>query len=303
MPSYFSKFPLVQYPVRNGTDFKFVYARNIMRRISMNEDIKGSGSGAFIEYDVKDGERPEHIAERIYGDPSYHWLVLLSNEIIDPYHGWYRSGSVFEEYIQKKYGTTSVYFTKSDDTFYYSSGLVAGCTLKQGSKEVPIVEYFPALCKLSVRGDVFSVGGATLGLTTGDVSVYIHKTEPSYLAVHHFEVSRPEGDCGANEEMVVDPLSQQNTSYSVVGGIIGHTEDEYPSTPSVGVDYVGSGTVDLHETYIGKYMGISGDEVTTYSVSNHLYENKSNDSLRKIKLLHPRYKKLAVEELDSLLRV
>jgi len=59
--SYFSKFPLVKYPIKDGAVFRVVFARNLLRRIALSEDMKSSDS-AFLEYDIKDGERPEQIA-------------------------------------------------------------------------------------------------------------------------------------------------------------------------------------------------------------------------------------------------
>lgn len=301
---YFSKFPVVEYPIKDGSSIRYVYARNILRRIALSENIK-SGEGIFIEYSVKDGERPEHIAERIYGSPTYHWLILLSNEIIDAYHGWYKSGFVMEDYIQKKYGGYSVFITDATDGFFFNSSVVSGSTLTQGSTNQTIIDYTPTLCKMTVRGSGSLVEGtATIGLSGGGTStIKIQRIEPSYVAVHHFEVSRPVGDCGASEEMVVDPLSQQNSSYSIVGGVIGMAENEYPTTTE-GITYVGSGTVSLNETYIGKYMGIGVDApVNLFSITNYIYENRKNDSAKTIRILHPKYKKLASEEFESLLRV
>ena len=59
--------------------------------------------------------------------------------------------------------------------------------------------------------------------------------------------------------------------------------------------------VDLWETYIGGYMGISGSQVNTYSVTNNTFEIEENEKKRTIKILHPRYKKQALQELQALL--
>lgn len=300
---YFSKFPLLQYPVKDGTAFRYVYVRNLLRRVALSEDLK-TGESAFLEYDIKDGERPEHIAERVYGDPAYHWLVLLTNDIIDPYHGWYKSGLALEDYIQKKYGGYSVYISTTADAFFYESEVGSGSTLSQGSASMAIVDYSPELCKLTVLGTGIAEGAATIGVSGGtNYSVYIHRVDASSTAVHHFQIPYAGGLCGAATEFTVDPLSQQTGSYSVVGGVVGSSENEYPNTSTSGVGYTGSGTVDLWETYIGRYMGVSGAQVNTYAVSNYTYEFTENDAKRTIKVLHPRFKKTALTELESLLRV
>jgi hypothetical protein len=299
---YFSKFPIMQYPVKDGNTTRYAFVRNLMRRVAVSETLKNE-DGLFLEYRIKDGERPEHIAERVYGNAQFHWLVLLVNETIDPYHGWCKSENALEEYVGKKYGGYAVFVTNTNDTFLYNSAIVSGCSLSQGSSRGEIYDYTPEFCRLTVRNGAFTEGSATIGLTSGSsLSVTIQRVDESYRSVHHFQMTRPSTDTGAEETPVLDPLSQQTSSYSVVGGVVGNTENEYPSS-GFGLTYAGSGTVDLWETYIGGYMGISGSAINTYSVSNLTYEIEQNDIKRKIRILHPRYKKIAVQELEALLRV
>jgi hypothetical protein len=37
----------------------------------------------YDEYDIVDGETPEIIAEKIYGNPEYHWIIMLTNDRYD----------------------------------------------------------------------------------------------------------------------------------------------------------------------------------------------------------------------------
>ena len=60
---------------------------------------------ALLNYVIKDGESPDTVAFNYYEDPSYAWLVLLSNNIIDPYFQWPLSILNFEKFIKKKYGS------------------------------------------------------------------------------------------------------------------------------------------------------------------------------------------------------
>lgn len=57
----------------------------------------------FYDYDIKDGDTPENIAHRYYGDVYRYWLVLYSNNIIDPYSEWPLSYGQFRLHLINKY--------------------------------------------------------------------------------------------------------------------------------------------------------------------------------------------------------
>ena len=60
---------------------------NLAVGVKLNKLIKGDAF-ALLNYAIKDGESPDTVAYNYYDDPSYAWLVLLSNNIIDPYFEW-----------------------------------------------------------------------------------------------------------------------------------------------------------------------------------------------------------------------
>lgn len=299
--AYFTKFPVLQYPLDiSGQGVRFVFVRNLLRRIALSEDLT-QGVGVFLSYDIKDGERPEHIAERMYGDPSFHWIVLLCNNIINPYHDWYKSGTVFEEYTQKKYSGFSVYLTKTDDTLLFNQKIVNGCTLTQGSVSDSIKDYAPSFCRVVVNDSRFAEGSATLTLSDStSMSVTIHRVDKQLFSVNQFRLDKGTNDIGVSEKATTDPLSKQDGAYELPGGVVGSAENPFPSGVD-GIDYAGTGTVNLWETYIGRYMGISGDVVNSYAVTNLLYEIERNDEKRTIRVLDPRFKRQAVTELETLL--
>lgn len=97
MPSlYFQNFPRIKY------DSKF--SRNILLRAKFFKDAIANKS-VFYPYTIKEGERSDIIANNYYGDSNYYWLVLLSNDLIDPYFDWPMTQEQFNSYIVKKYGS------------------------------------------------------------------------------------------------------------------------------------------------------------------------------------------------------
>ena len=83
--NYFEKFPRILYSLDNLASGQVV--PDILRRIAAVDELKTNES-YLDQYDIKDGETPEIIAEKIYGDPGLHWIILMINEIIDPRFDW-----------------------------------------------------------------------------------------------------------------------------------------------------------------------------------------------------------------------
>ena len=98
---YFEQFPLIPYDSAGDGNSKDV--TNIFRRVAVRAKVK-TNTALFDTYDVKDGETPEMIADRLYDDAKLHWVVLLFNEIHDRYHQWPMSTIQFEDYLNDKYG-------------------------------------------------------------------------------------------------------------------------------------------------------------------------------------------------------
>lgn len=62
---------------------------------------------AFVyqKYTIADGETPEGLAERFYGDANLYWTILVANDLIDPLTDWPVADDVFEEFVTLKYGS------------------------------------------------------------------------------------------------------------------------------------------------------------------------------------------------------
>ena len=97
---YFSMFPKIDYDLLgNGTTNRFT---NITKRAVISNHVRKNIVN-FDFYDVVDGESPEIIADLYYKNISLHWLVLLSNDIVNVYDQWPKSLSALEKYVNDKY--------------------------------------------------------------------------------------------------------------------------------------------------------------------------------------------------------
>ena len=115
---YFSSFPIIPYDSKGDLQFKDV--TNLLRRVCMRTKLK-TNTFLYDTYDVKEGETPEMIAHKLYGDPELHWIVLLVNEITDRYHQWPMSGMQFLDYINDKY-------SNPDGIHHYETAQTSGDT-------------------------------------------------------------------------------------------------------------------------------------------------------------------------------
>ena len=80
---YFKSFPsfLYDFKYEDGTSRTEV-VKDVTRNIRIKKDILRNIT-LYDEYDLTDGDTPEIIAEKFYGNPEYHWVVMLTNEKFD----------------------------------------------------------------------------------------------------------------------------------------------------------------------------------------------------------------------------
>ena len=97
---YFNAIPFIIYDSKGQGDYKEV--TNLLRRVALRTKVK-TNVLFFDTYDVKEGETPEIIAHKLYGDPELHWVILMINDITDRYHQWPMNTSQFLAYINDKY--------------------------------------------------------------------------------------------------------------------------------------------------------------------------------------------------------
>ena len=117
---YFTQFPTIPYDSTGTGKFKDV--KNLLRRVGIRSKVK-SNTMLYDTYDVRNGETPESIAFKLYGDAELHWVVMLVNNITDRYHDWPMSESQFLQYINDKYSNVN-------GTHHYKIAQTSGDTSK-----------------------------------------------------------------------------------------------------------------------------------------------------------------------------
>ena len=116
--SAFNYYPSILY---NSHVSKNLLIKNIFIESSFNDYKK------FYNYTVKEGERPDIIAYKEYGDSSLDWIIYLINNVIDPYSDWIMDEKQFRSYLEDKYNTSAEKLKStviaSSIAYYYYAGL------------------------------------------------------------------------------------------------------------------------------------------------------------------------------------
>ena len=103
---YFSIVPSIVYdekPIKYPfSDADRVIAKNFFRRYKLNDDIF-SYAVFFNKYAIEDGERPDILADKLYGSPKYDWVILLTNNLVNAQYDWPLSNYDLIKTLEKEY--------------------------------------------------------------------------------------------------------------------------------------------------------------------------------------------------------
>ena len=118
---YFKSFPYTYYSLDDASTVQVV--TNITTRVVLSEEVKNNLS-LYDEYDIKDGETPELLADKFYGNPEQHWLILHYNEIIDPRFDWPLDTNNLNRQVASKYTNINAVHHYEDANGNYTNGNV-----------------------------------------------------------------------------------------------------------------------------------------------------------------------------------
>jgi LysM repeat protein len=97
----FESFPRIAYTLDDGESEQVVV--DIFKRIILSKEFQ-ENSSFFESYEVLHGETPEELSYRFYGTQSLYWLILMTNNIVDPRFEWPVSEENLLKIVEDKYG-------------------------------------------------------------------------------------------------------------------------------------------------------------------------------------------------------
>ena len=104
--SYFRELPdlFYQSPLKDRVSSReYVRVKNLFRRVKLRDDLQNVFT-LFNKYEINQGERPDTVAEDLYGSADLDWVVMLTAGIINVRDQWPLSDYELYRYAENKYG-------------------------------------------------------------------------------------------------------------------------------------------------------------------------------------------------------
>jgi len=265
--SYFRELPNLEYesPFANRiSSSSYVQAKNIFRRMKIRDDLQNIFT-VFNKYEIRDGARPDTIAEEIYGKSDLDWVVLISANIINVRDQWPLSSKDLYEYTVSKYGLENI-----NDVHHYET------------KEVKDSDGNLILSKGQIVDKDFPIFYSDVDRTYGQIgNLNIKSNENEFIDGTYQNIGATTNGVGIGASFTV----------TVNGGKI-----EAVTITDKGKDY------DLNETIqfigipkisdssdISATVSIKERLTNTIAISNYEYETRENQKKQTIYLLKPSY--------------
>lgn len=288
MSKFFDKFPLVSYTLDKQLSNDYDSVTNVLFRVGLIKDVMENNINSYYFYAIKDSDRPEILAEQIYGSAEAHWIILYANEIYDPYYDWPMDDRTFEKYITKKYG--SVQWAKTNWHHYEKV-----ITRENPAAQVTMTTTFEvnerkltndALTIIDLEYD-YNIGepafvGTSYGSNTFSGIIQAWNNANGYIVL-----SNTTGSIKAYDFLIGANSAANGTVLTI----------ESPSVPMDAYNTLVDTTDFASYNVAGKTVReiISRDRISYYD-----YEVRLNESKRQIKIIQPQYYNQIIAELDNL---
>ena len=267
--SFFKQFPKIEYDFnRTGVKQNMVDLFRSVRPLPSFLD----NYSAYKFYEIKNGERPDIVSQRIYGSSQYYWTFFVINDFLhDGYRAWPMSQEDLFDYIAKEYEgyviETNPVITRDTDQL--------------------ITDHRNSLAGRFTLGE--TITGATSG-ATGTLTSKI--TDLSQLIVQNVT--------GA---FIGDQTPGLNTTELVVGGTSEDSVSTYNVYKYAEAPYYYHRTDDADKKPVTNANHIVGgvDALHLSYVSNRSHIIEENDERTKIRIIDPAYVEQFVDQFEELI--
>jgi len=104
--SFFRQFPTTTYDLQKTGALTRVV--DLFRNVT-SPQLKLDPTIAYTTYRIQNGDRPDVVSEKLYGDPDYYWTFFIINDHLKAGHtSWPMSDYQMETYLTREYDSYSV---------------------------------------------------------------------------------------------------------------------------------------------------------------------------------------------------
>ena len=300
---YFENFPKLTYTFSE----KIYELSDIFRRVAFSQTSLNNRF-IFNDYYMVDGETLESVADKIYGDSTLSWILLLANNITTQFDIPQRSEKL-ENYLNNKYPGKILYFSQylkniqPGDFLAQVTVVSEQITSTSTTNYAVIKDYDPVFRYITVNS---IYGSLSVGTNVG----FYRKVGNSYQNITFDVIETVNGDIEEKGYASILKISNEKDASVNFISSTGNYLSPYSTSLTFNVKSnaigtynpsVSSDTETIYNTTLYKYMNNTSNSLLS-SVQTHstlLYEN--NESARIIKILKPGYVADVISEIQILL--
>ena len=311
--SYFRELPNISYVSRfsgsNRNDER-IEVKNLFKRAKLRGDIDAAIT-AFTYYKIKEGDRPDIIAKKIYNDSELDWVILITNNITNVRNQWPLDNESFKNYLLSKYGTGNM----TDEQKYAALNEVKHYETTEVRDEYQRI----ILNKGMIVDKDFAF------TYTSEVDRNKEISETILMLPSNVNVSKGDTITQPAIEVSIPQFGGDNIKFKFTGasGIVKQTVDDLTEvrlTKVVG-NFLATPNGSSYQNPLlvnGQILGIPSNpktvipyyktNTTPYNlnpvrgVSNYDYEVEMNEEKRKIKLLRPEYLSTFITDMRNVMK-
>lgn len=180
---YFKNFASVKYEMPNGV---ILSVKDIFRKAIIEPEVADSLVD-YTYYEIQDGERPDVVATRLYGDSNLYWLFYLVNDF-DNFNSWHLSSLEFEKFLNDKYPGKYLTATASTNIVSSSSKFLLGERVTSASSSGNVIRVEPTYNRIAVEGGTWNANDVVTGASSGK-SFTVSSVQEHRDGVNHYKNS------------------------------------------------------------------------------------------------------------------
>lgn len=206
---YFNTLPKILTPDENG---KYIALTNILTRAKLLEELQDNPM-LFYKYSIQDGDTPEIVADKYYGDSYRYWIILYSNQLMDPLWQWPLEYNQFLLYLDSKYAEQAN--TANVTPYIYTQQ-----TVQQYQKVITTLDNLSSIettTTVSISPTEYAnvvIGTQTYSLPSGGTCTVTTNKNIQYVFDYEYELNESKREIKLMDSFYVNQMEEQ--LYSVM---------------------------------------------------------------------------------------